>query len=518
MWRICTKCGSRSDGFVCDNDGTETEVIRADTEFPGRLRKGDVLLDHYEVGDLVGVGGMGAVYRGEQRLTRQSVAIKVLWPDLAADPVEVKRFSREARAASLLAHPNSVRVFDFGSDPRTKALFIIMEFLAGQKLSDVLRGTPVLDPVRAVHVAAQVCKALEEAHRRGVIHRDIKPDNIFLQEVAGERDFAKILDFGLAKFISGEFERDGLTRAGYVVGSPEYMAPEQASGGEVGPAADIYSLGVVLYECLTGRLPFDAQTTAEVLRKHILEGPPAMTPEEGDLPVPEALQEVVLRCLEKDPAARPVTADALRIQLLQACDRRRQNGPRGDAGSVGGAATGTPSSPHAPTAIDYDGGETNAEATNAEAAAAAAPTWRMGKDGRTTVPNPVVDAGDFSFDKTPRDPIAAMLAKMDTARTVAGAEGEPQLARPIAPTAVPTAQIAQLGLLGPDVGRDSPPLADALDPVGIDIADRHARPGSVGVRPTAVLAPAATGPRWLVVGLILVAVVLLTLAALQLRS
>lgn len=327
VWRICSTCGNRTDATVCDRDATQTQVIRSDTEFPGRLHRGDTLLDHYEVHELIGVGGMGAVYRGEQTLTHQKVAIKVLWRDLSRDPLEVKRFSREARAASLLAHPNSVRVFDFGSDRETQSLFIIMEFLVGQKLSDMLRTTPILPPTRVVHIAAYVAKALEEAHRRGIVHRDVKPDNIFLQEVAGEQDFAKILDFGLAKFVTGEFERDQLTRSGYVVGSPEYMAPEQASGADVGPAADIYSLGIVMYECLTGRLPFDATTTAEVLRKHILEGVPSLGMAGPD-EIPPALEDVVLRCLDKDPANRPASADALRIQLLQACDRRRMSASR----------------------------------------------------------------------------------------------------------------------------------------------------------------------------------------------
>ena len=327
MWRICTICGARTDAFVCEKDGTSTDTIRSDTVFPGRLFPGETVLENYQVGDLIGVGGMGAVYRGEQKTTHQAVAIKVLWRDLAKDPVEVKRFTREARAASLLSHPNAVRVFDFGVDPKTHAMCMIMEHLVGQKLSDALRRTPVMDPVRTVHIVTQVAKALEESHRKGIVHRDVKPDNIFLQEIAGERDFAKILDFGLAKFIAGDYERDQLTRSGYVVGSPEYMAPEQASGGVVTAAADIYSMGIVLYECLTGRLPFDATTTAEVLRMHILKGPPRLIQADNEFTrdIPFALEDVVLRCLDKDPANRPATADALRIQLLQACDRRRLN-------------------------------------------------------------------------------------------------------------------------------------------------------------------------------------------------
>jgi len=334
VWRICSTCGVRTDDRTCPEGHGATELICEDTQFPGRLQPDYLLKGQYKVDTLIGVGGMGAVYRAEHHLTNQNVAVKVLWQDLSQTPAEVKRFTREARAASVLAHPNSVRVFDFGTDEETGAIYIVMEFLNGQKLSDVLRDEPVLDPGRAVHIAAQVCKALEEAHGKGLIHRDLKPDNIFLQEVAGERDFVKVLDFGLAKFVSGTFERDNLTKTGYVVGSPEYMAPEQAIGSEVGPSADIYSVGVMLYEVLTGDLPFDAETTAQVLRKHIMEQPAPMEGQVDD-DVPDALVEVVMRCLSKDPNDRPPTADTLRIQLLTAYDRRGRNAAKAAAALEG---------------------------------------------------------------------------------------------------------------------------------------------------------------------------------------
>jgi serine/threonine protein kinase len=326
VWRICSQCGLRGDEAVCPDCNVELETIREHTSFPGRLWPGHVIRDQYDVGALIGVGGMGAVYRGRHRITRQDVGIKVLWSDLAENTAEVRRFTREARAASVLTHPNTVRVYDFGRDDRSGAIFMIMEFLDGQKLSDVLRETPVMPAERAVHIVSQVCKSLEEAHRKGIVHRDLKPDNIFLQEVPGENDFVKVLDFGLAKFVTGDVERDSLTRSGYVVGSPEYMAPEQAIGSDVGPAADIYAAGIMLYEMLSGDLPFDAETTAQVLRKHILEGPPRMHAE-GGAAISPALERVVMRCLEKDPADRPPSAEALRVLLLQAYDRRRRREP-----------------------------------------------------------------------------------------------------------------------------------------------------------------------------------------------
>ncbi len=324
MWRICSSCGTRTNDLTCAHDGLDTETIRETTRFPGRLDRGQTIRGQYEVDNLIGVGGMGAVYSAEHCITKQRVAIKVLWRDLANNPAEVKRFTREARAASVLTHPNTVRVYDFGAQDDGDAIFMVMEYLHGAKLSDVLRDTPVLKPGRVVHIATQCCKALEEAHRKGIVHRDLKPDNVFLQEVAGERDFVKVLDFGLAKFVKGNFERDTLTKTGYVVGSPEYMAPEQAIGSEIGPAVDVYSLGVLMYECLTGDLPFDAETTAQVLRKHIMEAAPRMF-ETQQSEVPKSLERVVMQCLEKDPASRPPSAESLRIQLLKAHDRRAQH-------------------------------------------------------------------------------------------------------------------------------------------------------------------------------------------------
>ena len=490
MWRICQECGHRGEQHACPRNHGALVEIRADTTFPGRLRRDDVLLARYVVHDLIGVGGMGAVYRGQQRETHQAVAIKVLWRDLAAAPTEVKRFTREARAASLVAHPNSVRVFDFGTDPRTHSLFIIMELLSGHKLSDVLRHTPVLEPVRAVHICTQVCKALEEAHRHGIVHRDIKPDNIFLQELAGEHDFAKILDFGLAKFVTGNYERNDLTRPGFVVGSPEYMAPEQAAGSVVGPAADIYAIGVVMYELLTGRLPFNAHSTADLLRQHILENPERIIGLPGTEAVPLMLEQVVLRCLAKDPEERPATADTLRVQLLQACDRRRQS---------------RLSELRAESAIVVAPGSMEESGTTAWMSSSA------GLDGlRQTAPIAVVSAGDledFSYGDGKARPLSGssttdlQLAIVGPATAPgSGADNDADAqsghtprnrVAPVLPLGTPPMPLglahASVGLAAPKAAQDEPdmgrvlrPLAEALDDEPIDPLAMRNRPGVGG--------------------------------------
>ena len=325
MWRICNVCGLRTNDRLCADDNTRTELITAATQFPGRLQTGYLLRDQYRVDTLIGVGGMGAVYKAVHHITEQPVAIKVLWRDLANSRQEVRRFTREARAASVLTHPNTVRVFDFGKDEPTASIYMIMEYLEGQKLSDVLADTPVLAPSRIVTIVTQVCKALEEAHTKGIVHRDLKPDNVFLQEVAGERDFVKVLDFGLAKFIEGERERESLTKVGYVVGSPEYMAPEQAIGTEgITPAADIYSLGIMMYEMVTGDLPFNSSNTTQLLRDQIMARVPEF-PLEIRGSIPPRLEALIHRCLSKEANDRPSSMGLLRIQILQAYDRRRQN-------------------------------------------------------------------------------------------------------------------------------------------------------------------------------------------------
>jgi serine/threonine-protein kinase len=257
-----------------------------------------VVDDRYQVLHLLGEGGMGRVYRARHRALGRFFALKVLKAELARDGALSARFIQEAKAAAAVSHPNVVQITDFGTLPSGQPYFV-MELLQGASLSRVVANEGPLAPARAVHIARKIAEALGAAHAAGVIHRDLKPDNIHVAATASGRDIIKVLDFGLAK-VAGS---SSLTRVGMVFGTPHYMSPEQASGEAVDHRADIYALGVVLFEMLTGRVPFEADTYMGVLTKHLYVDPPRPSDVAGGDPFGD-LEEVVMRCLAKDPAAR----------------------------------------------------------------------------------------------------------------------------------------------------------------------------------------------------------------------
>ena len=203
---------------------------------------------------------MGAVYQGEQQLgtTKRRVAIKTLHPHLSRNPQIEARFQREVGTIAELEHPNTIQVYDFGTTP-DGILYIVMEFLQGKSLADVLETQGAMDPDRVTNILEQVCGSLEEAHVHGIVHRDLKPDNVVLVERAGQKDFVKVLDFGIAKRSREQDQNEQkLTQQGMVLGTPPYMSPEQFTGQPIDARSDIYSLGVMAYEMLTGKLPFNA--------------------------------------------------------------------------------------------------------------------------------------------------------------------------------------------------------------------------------------------------------------------
>lgn len=308
--RRCTTCGTRfsNDARFCPFDGEPLEETDGSPPPPDPLI-GTTIDDRYEVIGTLGEGGMGTVYHVRHRLLGKQLALKALRADLARDGDLGQRFIREARAAASVAHPNVVQITDFGNLPSGQPYFV-MELLVGESLSTLLRKGGPLPAARATRLLTQIVDALSAAHVAGVVHRDLKPDNILICP-GPSGDIVKVLDFGLAK-VAGQSR---LTKAGVVFGTPYYMSPEQASGDPVDERADVYALGVVMYEMFTGRVPFEADTFMGVLTKHIYVEPTPPSVLLGGLAALGALEQITLRCLEKKPDRRFPSMRALGEEL-----------------------------------------------------------------------------------------------------------------------------------------------------------------------------------------------------------
>ena len=266
-------------------------------------------IGRYVIQARVGEGGMGVVYRAEQTPLGRPVALKVIHSALASDDKVVKRFLREAKIACQLTNPHTVTIFDFGNEDGV--LYLAMELLQGESLHERLcRGT--VEPVRAAEITAQVCRSLMEAHKKGIIHRDLKPDNIFLGTADDGALLAKVLDYGLARLVSNDDSPLGvqatLTQIGTIVGTPIYMSPEQARGRKLDARTDLYSMGIVLFEMLTGVAPFMDEDAVVVLGKHIKDKVPRIAETGARVAPPAALQVLVDKLLEKEPSKRPPDA------------------------------------------------------------------------------------------------------------------------------------------------------------------------------------------------------------------
>src|SRR6267142_4680083 len=276
---------------------------------------GQTLAEKYLIEQLIKRGGMGAVYRGKHVMMDKTVAIKVLRPSLAGDDHVVARFSREAKAASRISHPHAVSVTDFG-EAENGVVFLVMEYLDGQTLKEVIRNEGQMPLDRAVEIVRQVSGALDAAHKQGVVHRDLKSENIMLSRTNGG-DWAKVLDFGIAKIQQPEGARDhDITAANLVIGTPQYMSPEQCSQtGPIDARSDVYSLGVILYEMLAGRVPFTGESPTVIMMKQVQDTPPSILEARPDLP--GGISGVVERALAKKPADRFQTAGELFAALSE---------------------------------------------------------------------------------------------------------------------------------------------------------------------------------------------------------
>lgn len=316
--KVCPSCGTTysDDMSFCPDEGTAlvplSDAPPIDVNLVGERLFGDYLLKKK-----LGEGGMGAVYLAENVAIDQKIAVKVLHPSAARDDETLQRFNREANAIARLTHPNTIRVFIFGktSEP---LIYLAMEYVDGTTLRDELYDNGPFDELRAISIMRQTLHALSEAHELGVVHRDLKPDNIMLTQFRGVRDFVKVLDFGIAKVTEPRGgQQKKLTQAGVVYGTPEYLSPEQARGKDIDFRADLYAMGIILYEMMTGVVPFTGDTALAILSGHVYQEPPDPATV-NDAKISHAMRNIILRAIQKDPDERYQSA----MDFLEALEQR----------------------------------------------------------------------------------------------------------------------------------------------------------------------------------------------------
>ncbi|NTV81038.1 MAG: protein kinase, partial [Candidatus Aminicenantes bacterium] len=306
--KFCKECATPLPGV---GEALRTRTLENTAE---GLKRGTVFAGRYEIIEELGRGGMGRVYRAEDRKVKEEVALKLIKPEIAADKKVIERFTNELRTARKIGHRNVGRMYDIGEDGGSH--YITMEYVSGQDLKGLIRQSKRLSVNTALSIAKEVCEGLAEAHRLGIVHRDLKPSNIMIDR----EGTARIMDFGIARTVKGS----GLTGAGVMIGTPEYMSPEQVEAKDVDQRSDIYSLGIILYEMLTGMPPFEADSPFAVgikQKSEIPKDPRGVNPQ-----VPADLSEVILKCLEKGKQDRYQTAAHLKSEL----ERVEQGLPKTD--------------------------------------------------------------------------------------------------------------------------------------------------------------------------------------------
>lgn len=316
--KVCPSCGTiyTADTSFCPEEGTALVPVSDEPAQDVNL-VGERLFGDYLLTKKLGEGGMGSVYLAENVAIDQKIAVKVLHASAARDDETLQRFNREANAIARLTHPNTIRVFIFGKTEEP-LIYLAMEYVDGTTLNDELYDNGPFDELRAIAVMRQTLHALSEAHELGVVHRDLKPDNIMLTHFRGVDDFVKVLDFGIAKVTDqgGEKQRK-LTQAGVVYGTPEYLSPEQARGKDIDFRADLYAMGIILYEMLTGVVPFTGDTALAILSGHVYQEPPDPATVSNAV-ISREMRNIILHAIKKEPDRRYQSA----MEFLEALEER----------------------------------------------------------------------------------------------------------------------------------------------------------------------------------------------------
>jgi serine/threonine-protein kinase len=463
--KLCPTCGQQwpDEQKFCPNDGSALKTSGTSDLV------GSVIAGNYHIEKKLGEGGMGAVYLGQHVKMGRKSAIKVMTQSMAHDPDAIARFNREATNAARINHPNVCAIYDFGETP-DGLIYLAMEFIEGESLSDLLEREGALSPKRAATVFQQAGDALQAAHDLGIVHRDLKPDNIMLTKAKSGADVVKVVDFGIAKAVGGE-EGQKVTKTGLVVGTPEYMSPEQLAGDKLDGRSDIYSLALVLYRMLTGTLPFQADNAQEVMIKRLTDEPMPLSAARPDIPFPEPLQAVMDRALRRMPAERYGSAAEMARDVTQAVSGMADAAPGVDTEGATQLISAQPKTNIAATRVG--GGE-------------AAPTARLQRARAPTPDTPTVAAQPPALAK--KKPVMAIAAAV-TVLVVGGGTAALMLSKGGAKNAPSVTQ--NTAQTTPPAALSSQPTGNPTRPEG-NTRTQHAQPS--GAQPTTTAPANVTQP------------------------
>ena len=386
---------------------------------------GRTIAEKFRLDLLIGEGAMGRVYKGEQLSLSKLVAIKVLHKHLGGDPRIAKRFHREARAASRLSHPNSLQIIDFGEDA-DGTLYIAMELLDGRDLQAIIDTDAPFTPARIGDLMVQTLRALDEAHHAGIIHRDLKPENVVVLATRRGNERVKVCDFGIAKIMESEGRSTAITKDGYVCGTPEYMAPEQARGDKLDIRADVYSAGVVLYQMLCGRVPFSAETALGIITKHIMETPPPPRRVRPEWGIPRSLESIALQALSKAPEERYESASAMAHAIEEVIEKLGESAPEHLGSGTFAAAAAAAQDEGEPDEDGEPAAATTAEAISKVVPQARGHTWMYA----LAVALVLLAVGIFLWSRPTPEPPPAATEPQEVLPTHTNSTPLPEPARP----------------------------------------------------------------------------------------